>query len=209
MYLYMQVHGQKKALPCRQFDSICSKLSHQCRALIPKKLLRPSLSLSPRRTDSIQQVTTLDRNLYWQAPAVLSIGNLLDPTIGQHDLQIPGQCGWVEVQTLPNFDAPNGASLCHKNQKIRLACFQAEWTEFSVVDTREHTIKFAHAHQQALLRDLINDFVPVIYPFMCFRFSHGIILHIQIDLVKPPPEIIFYPLLLFLFKYLEVDFSMA
>jgi hypothetical protein len=26
----------------------------------------------------------------------------------------------------------------------------------------------------------------VIHPFMCFRFRHGIILHIQIDIVKPP-----------------------
>jgi hypothetical protein len=42
------------------------------------------------------------------------------------------------------------------------------------------------------MRDLIND----IHPFICFRFRHGIILHIQIDVVKPPPEIIFYPLLL-------------
>jgi hypothetical protein len=73
-----------------------------------------------------------------------------------------------------------------------LAGFQAEWTEFSIVEIREHTIKFAHAHQQALMGDLIND----IHPFICFRFRHGIILHIQIDAVKPPPEIIFYPLLL-------------
>ena len=46
------------------------------------------------------------------------------------------------------------------------------------------------------MRDLINDIVTVIHPFMCFRFRHGIILHIQVDIVKPHPEIIFYPLLL-------------
>ena len=152
----------------------------------------------------MQQVTTLDGDLYWEAPAVFPIRNLLDPTIGQHDLQIPGQGGWVEAQTLPNLDTSNGASLCYKNQKIRLACFQAEWTEFSIVDTREHTIKFAHAHQQALMRDLINDLVTVLHPFMCFRFRHGIILHIQIDIVKPPPEIIFYPLLLSLLALLKL-----
>src|ERR1043165_606018 len=135
---------------------MCSKLSHKCRAIIPQKLLRASLGLSPRRTDLIQQVTTLDCNLYWEATAVFPIRNLLDPTIRQHDLQIPGQRGGVEVQTLPNLDTSNGTSLCDKNQKIRLACLQAEWTEFSIVDTREHTIKFAHAHQQALMRDLIN-----------------------------------------------------
>lgn len=179
-----------------------SKLSHKCRASNPKKLLRASLGLSPRGTDLIQQGTTLDCNLYWEAPAVFPIRNLLDPTIGQHDLQIPGQRGWVEVQTLPNLDASNGASLGYKDQKIRLAGFQAERTEFSIVDTREHPIKFAHAHQQALMRDLINDLVTVIHPFMCFRFRHGIILHIQIDLVKPPPEIIFYPLLLSLLALL-------
>jgi len=133
----------------------------------------------------MQQVTTLDGNLYWEAPAIFPIRNLLDPPIGQHDLQIPSQGGWVEAQTLPNLDSPNGASLCYKNQKIRLAGFQAEWTEFSIVDTREHTIKFAHAHQQALMRDLINDLVTVSHPFMCFHFRHAIILHIQIDLVKP------------------------
>src|SRR6185436_7141191 len=99
------------------------ELSHQCRALIPKKLLRASLRLSPRRTNLIQQVTTSSCNLYGKAPAVFPIGNLLDPTIGQHDLQIPGQGGWVEVQTLPNLDTSNGASLCDKNQKIGLACF--------------------------------------------------------------------------------------
>ena len=119
----------------------------------------------------IQQVTTLDCNLYWEASAVFPILNLLDPTIGQHDLQIPGQGGWVEAQTLPNLDTSNGASLCYKNQKIRLACFQAEWTEFSIVDTREHTIKFAHAHQQALMRDLINDLVTVIHPGTARLFS--------------------------------------
>ena len=134
----------------------------------------------------MQQVTTLDCNLYWKAPAVFPIRNLLDPTIGQHNLQIPGQRGWVEVQTLPNLDTPNGASLCHKNQKIQLAGFQAEGTEFSIVDTREHPIKFAHAHQQALMRDLINDIVTVIHPFICFRFRHAIILHIQVVVVKPP-----------------------
>ena len=166
---------------------MCRKLSHKCRASIPKKLLRASLGLSPKWTDLMQQVTTLDGDLYWEAPAVFPIRNLLDPTIGQHDLQIPGQGGWVEAQTLPNLDTSNGASLCYKNQKIRLACFQAEWTEFSIVDTREHTIKFAYAHQQALMRDLIND----IHPFMCFRCRHGIILHMQIDIVKPRPEIIF------------------
>ena len=179
-----------------------SKLSHKCRASNPKKLLRASLGLSPRGTDLIQQGTTLDCNLYWEAPAVFPIRNLLDPTIGQHNLQIPGQRGWVEVQTLPNLDASNGASLGYKDQKIRLAGFQAERTEFSIVDTREHPIKFAHAHQQALMRDLINDLVTVIHPFMCFRFRHGIILHMQIDLVKPPPEIIFYPLLLSLLALL-------
>src|ERR1043166_1527446 len=102
---------------------MCSKLSHKCRAIIPKKLLRASLGLSPRLADSIQQVTTLDRNLYWEATAVFPIRNLLDPTIRQHDLQIPGQGGWVEVETLPNLDTSNGAGLCHKNQKIRLARF--------------------------------------------------------------------------------------
>src|SRR6185295_20282141 len=132
-----------------------SKLSHKCRASNPKKLLRATMGLSPRGTDLIQQVTTLDCNLYGEAPAVFTICNLLDPTIGQHDLQIPGQRGWVEVQTLPNLDTSNGASLCYKNQKIGLACFQAEWTEFGIIDTREHTIKFAHPHQQALRRDLI------------------------------------------------------
>jgi hypothetical protein len=141
----------------------------------------------------MQQVTTLDCNLYREAPAIFPIRNLLDPTIGQHDLQIPGQGGWVEAQTLPNLDSPNGASLCYQNQKISLACFQAEWTEFSIVDTREHSIKFAHAHQQALMRDLINDLVTVLHPLMCFRCRHGIILHIQIHLVKPHSELIFYP----------------
>src|SRR5689334_11578195 len=120
----MQTQAQKKCLlPRRQFHSTCSKLSQECRAIIPKKLLRASLGFSPRRTDLIQQVTTLDCNLYWESPAVFPIRNLLDPTIGQHDLQIPGQRGWVEVQNLPNLDTPNGASLCHKNQKTQLACF--------------------------------------------------------------------------------------
>src|SRR6185295_19502336 len=114
---------KKKALSGRHFDSICSKPSQKCRAIIPKKLLRARLGLSPRRTDLIQQVTTLDCNLYWEATAVFPIRNLLDPTIRQHDLQIPGQRGGVEVQTLPNLDTSNGASLCHKNQKIRLARF--------------------------------------------------------------------------------------
>ena len=186
MYLYMQVHNQKNTLPRRKPELVGCERSQECRAIIPKKLLRASLGLSPKRTDLIQQVTTLDCNLYGEAPAVFPILNLLDPTIGQHDLQIPGQGGWVEAQTPPNLDTSNGASLCDKNQKIRLACFQAEWPEFSIVDTREHTIKFAHAHQQALTRDLINDIVTVIHPFMCFRFRHGIILHIQIDIVKPP-----------------------
>jgi len=136
---------------------MCSKLSHKCRASNPKILVRASLGLSPRGTDLIQQGTTLDCNLYWEAPAVFPIRNLLDPTIDQHDLQIPGQRGWVEVQALPNLDASNGASLGYKNQKIRLACFQAEWTEFSIVDTREDPIKFAHAHQQALMRYTINN----------------------------------------------------
>jgi hypothetical protein len=36
------------------------------------------------------------------------------------------------------------------------------------------------------MRDLINDIVTVIHPFMCFRCRHGIILHIQVDIVKPP-----------------------
>jgi hypothetical protein len=45
------------------------------------------------------------------------------------------------------------------------------------------------------MRDLINDGVTVLHPFMCFRCRHGIILHIQIDIVKPPPEIIFTGLL--------------
>jgi hypothetical protein len=36
------------------------------------------------------------------------------------------------------------------------------------------------------MRDLINDIFTVIHPFICFRFRHGIILHIQIDIVKPP-----------------------
>jgi hypothetical protein len=36
------------------------------------------------------------------------------------------------------------------------------------------------------MRDLINDLVTVSHPFMCFRFRHGIILHIQVDIVKPP-----------------------
>jgi hypothetical protein len=49
----------------------------------------------------------------------------------------------------------------------------------------------------------------VSHPFMCFRFRHGTILHIQIHLVKPHSEIIFYPLLPSLLEYLEVDFSMA
>ena len=127
----------------------------------------------------------MDCNLYWEAPTVFPIRNLLDPTISQHDLQIPGQRGWVEMQTLPNLDTPNGASLCHNNQKIQLGCFQAEWTEFSIVDAREHTIKFASARQQALTRDLINKTVLVIHPFICFHFHHGVILHIQIDIVKP------------------------
>src|SRR2546426_8592209 len=86
---------------------MCSKLSHKCRASNPKKLLRASLGLSPRGTDLIQQGTTLDCNLYWEAPAVFPIRNLLDPTIDQHDLQIPGQRGWVEVQALPNLDTSN------------------------------------------------------------------------------------------------------
>jgi len=164
---------------------MCSKLSQKCRAIIPKKLLCASLGLSPKGTDLIQQGTTLDCNLYWEAPAVFPIRNLLDPTIGQHNLQIPGQRGWVEVQALPNLDTPNGANLGYKNQKSNLAGFQAEWTEFSIVETREHPIKFAHAHQQALMRDLINDLVTVSHPFMCFRFRHGIILHIQVDIIKP------------------------
>ena len=83
-----------------------------------------------------------------------------------------------------------GPAFATRTRRFSLACFQAEWTEFSIVDTREHTIKFAYAHQQALMRDLINDPVTVIHPFMCFRFRHGIILHIQIYIVKPPPEII-------------------
>ena len=157
----------------------------------------------------IQQVTTSDCNLYWKAPAVFPIRNLLDPTIGQHDFQIPGERGWVEAQTLPYLDTPNGADLCYKNQKINLACFHTEWTEFSIVDAREHTIKFAHAHEQALRRDLINETITVIHPFICFRCGHGIILHIQIDIVKPHSEIIFHLLLLSLLKYLEVDFSTA
>src|SRR6185295_4812244 len=104
---------KKKALSGRQFDSICSKPSQKCRAIIPKKLLRASLGLSPKWTDLMQQVTTLDCNLYREAPAIFPIRNLLDPTICQHDLQIPGQGGWVEAQTLPNLDSPNGASLCY------------------------------------------------------------------------------------------------
>ena len=127
----------------------------------------------------IQQVTTLGRNLYWKAPTVFPIRNLLNPTVGQHDLQIPGQRGWVKMQTLPNLDTPNGASLCHKNQKIQLAGFQAEGTEFSIVDAREHTIKFAGARQQALTRDLINETFTVIHLFICFHSCHVIILHMQ------------------------------
>jgi hypothetical protein len=49
-----------------------------------------------------------------------------------------------------------------------LGRFQAEWTEFSIVDACEHTIKFAHAHQQALTRDLINETIIVIHPFLGF-----------------------------------------
>ena len=108
------------------------------------------------------------------------------------------------AQTLPNLDTSNGASLCYKNQKSSLARFQAEWTEFSIVDTREHTIKFAHAHQQALMCDLINDIVTVIQPFICFRFHHAIMLHIQVDIVKPHPEIFFYPLMLSLLALLKL-----
>lgn len=182
---------KKKALPCRQFDSIFSKLSHECRALIPKKLLRASLGLSPRRTDLIQQITTSDCNLYWEAPAVFPIRNLLDPTIGQHDLQIPSQRGGIEAQTLPNLDTSNRANLCYKNQKINLACFHAECTKFSIVDARDHTIKFAHSHEQALRRDLINETGTLIHPFICFRCRHGIILHMQTYIVKPHPKIIF------------------
>ncbi len=89
-----------------------------------------------------------------------------------------------------------GRAFATSTRSVSLAGFQTERPKFSIVDAREHTIKFAHAHQQALMRDLINDLVTVIHPFMCFRFRHGIILHIQIDVVKPPPEIIFYPLLL-------------
>jgi len=90
MYLYMQVYGQKN-LPPRKPDHVSCELSQECRSIIPKKLLRASLCLSPRRTDLIQQVTTLDCNLYGEAPAVFPICNLLDPTIGQHDFEIPGQ----------------------------------------------------------------------------------------------------------------------
>jgi primosomal replication protein N len=143
----------------------------------------------------IQQVTALGRNLYREAPAVFPIRNFLDPTIDQHDLQIPGERGWVEVQTLPNLNTPNGPNLCHKNQKIQLACFQAEWAEFSIVDASEHTIKFAGARQQAVTRDLINGTVTLIYTFICFHCRHAIILHMQIHYVKrcsidpyPPPE---------------------
>lgn len=168
MYLYMQVYDQKKALRSGHFRPICNKLSQESRTIFPKKLLCASLGLSPRRTNLIQQVTTLGRNLYWVAPAVFPIRNFLDPTIDQHDLQIPGERGWVEVQTLPNLNTPNGPNLCHKNQKIQLACFQAEWAEFSIVDASEHTIKFAGARQQAVTRDLINGTVTLIHTFICF-----------------------------------------
>lgn len=141
MYLYMQVYGQKKALLRRRFDSICSKLPQECRAIIPKKLFCASLSLLPRRTDFIQQVATLDCNLYREAPAVFPIRNLLDPTMGQHDLQISGQRGWFEVQTLPNFHTPNGADLCYGHQKSKLCGFQTERAEFMIVDAHENTIE--------------------------------------------------------------------
>jgi len=179
MYLYMQVHNQKKALCRRHFHSIGSKLSQECRAIFSKKSLRASLGLSPRRTDLIQQVTTLDCNLYGEATTVFPIRNLLDPPIGQHDPEISGQRGGIEVQTLPNLDTPNRARLCHKNQKIQLACFQAEWAEFSIVDAREHTIKFAGARQQALTCNLIKDIFTPTHPRFGFHFCHTIMLHIQ------------------------------
>ena len=65
----------------------------------------------------MQQVTTSDCNLYGEATAVFPVRDLLNPTIGQHDLQISGQGGWVEAQTLPNLDTSNGASLCDDHQK--------------------------------------------------------------------------------------------
>jgi hypothetical protein len=89
----------------------------------------------------IQQVTTLDCNLYWEAPAVFPIRNLLDPTIGQHDLQIPGQRGGVEGQALPNLGTPNGADLCYDHQKSKLCGFQTERAEFMIVDAHENTIE--------------------------------------------------------------------
>ena len=186
IYLYMQVHGQKKALRDGHVCSIFSQLSHECRAFFPKKRLCTSLGLSPSRTNLVQEITTLGGDLYRKAPTIFPIGNLFDPTIGQHDLQIPGQRGWVEAQPLPNLDTPNGANLCYKNQKISLACFQAKWTKFSIVDAREHTIKFAHAHQQALARYTINEINALIHSFLCFSRLHVIILHIQLYLVKSP-----------------------
>jgi hypothetical protein len=99
----------------------------------------------------------LDCNLYWQAPAVFPIRNLLDPTIGQHDLQIPGQRGWVEVQTLPKLNTPNGADLCYGHQKSQLCGFQTEGPEFMIVDAHENTVEYACTPQQALTRYTINN----------------------------------------------------
>jgi len=144
----------------------------------------------------IQQVTTLDCDCYWKATAVLPICDLLNPTIGQQDLQIPCQGGWVEVQTLPNLDASNGASLCDDHQKSQLCSFQTKGAEFMIVNAHENTIEDACTPQQALTRDLINETITVIRPFVCFCFRHGTILHMQIHFVKPHPEIIFHPLLL-------------
>src|SRR6478752_2430121 len=106
----------KKALRGGHVRSIFSQLSHEYRALFPKERLCASLGLSPSRTNLVQEVTTLSRDLYWKAPAVFPILNLLDPTIGQHDLQISSQRGRVEAQALPNLNAPNRPRLGDKNQ---------------------------------------------------------------------------------------------
>ena len=66
---------KKKPYPDGSSILFAASFRKECRAIIPKKLLRASLGLSPRRTDLIQQVTTLDCNLYWEASAVFPIWN--------------------------------------------------------------------------------------------------------------------------------------
>src|SRR5262249_325468 len=117
---------------------------------------RLRLGTAPGRTDTLQETIAGACQLERCTALVGIVGDLLNPALFEHDLQISGEGGGVQVQKFAELDAADGPGFRDGDEQAELAGFQGEFAKLVVVDAGQHAIEHAPADQQAFAYDSIH-----------------------------------------------------